>query len=64
MEPEASDEENRRRALKHWNNGIIYFQKGDYPKARDEWLLCKQFDPKNTDCQAGLQRIDNTYGGP
>ncbi|MFH2204278.1 MAG: tetratricopeptide repeat protein [Elusimicrobiota bacterium] len=63
VEPEPSDEENRRRALKHWNNGIIFFQKGDYPKARDEWLLCKQFDAKNTDCQAGLQRIDNTYGG-
>jgi len=63
VEAAPSDEENRRRALKHWNNGIIFFQKGDYPKARDEWLLCKQFDAKNTDCQAGLQRIDNTYGG-
>ncbi len=63
VEPEVSDEDSRRRAMKHWNNGIIFFQKGDYPKARDEWLLCKQFDAKNADCQAGLQRIDNTYGG-
>lgn len=63
VEPEVNDDDSRRRAMKHWNNGIIFFQKGDYPKARDEWLLCKQFDAKNADCQAGLQRIDNTYGG-
>ncbi|OIO11428.1 MAG: hypothetical protein AUJ52_02080 [Elusimicrobia bacterium CG1_02_63_36] len=62
-DPEPSDEENKRRAIKHWNAGIIYFQKGDYAKARDEWLLCKQFDTGNSDCQTGLQRLDSTYGG-
>ncbi len=55
-------EDNRRRAQKHWNAGIIYFQAGDYAKSRDEWLLCRQFDPGNSDCQTGLQRLDNTYG--
>jgi len=58
-----SSEENRRRAVKHWHNGIIFFQKGDYAKARDEWLLCQQFDKQNADCTSGLQRIDATYGG-
>ena len=65
-EPAAAtptNEENRRRALKHWNNGIQAFQKSDYAKARDEWLLCKQFDATNTDCASGLQRIVSTYGG-
>lgn len=62
--PEATSEDNKRQAMKHWHNGIIFFQKLDYAKARDEWLLCKQYDPTNKDCQDGLQRIDNTYGGP
>lgn len=53
-----------RSAVAHWNSGIIYFQKGDYSRARDEWLLCKTLDPTNNDCQTGLQRIDNTFGGP
>lgn len=58
-----SDEESRRSAVQHWNSGIIFFQHGDYKKARDEWLLCRQFDPANSDCMTGLQRIDSTYGG-
>lgn len=64
IKPQPSSEENKRKAIKHWNAGIIYFQKQDYAKAKDEWLLCKQFDPSNTDCNTGLQRIDSTYGGP
>jgi tetratricopeptide (TPR) repeat protein len=59
----ADDEENTRRAVKHWHTGIIYFQAGKYAKARDEWLLCKQFDAANEDCQTGLARLDSTYGG-
>lgn len=58
------EEEPRRQAVKHWHSGIIYFQAGDYEKARDEWLLCSQLDPKNVDCTAGLQRIDASFGGP
>ena len=57
-----ADEADKRVAMKHWNAGIIYFQKGDYAKTRDEWLLCKQLDPRNADCQTGLERIDRTYG--
>jgi tetratricopeptide (TPR) repeat protein len=56
-------EENKRSAIKYWQQGLQAFQRSDYQKARDEWMLCKQFDPSNSDCIAGLQRIDNTYGG-
>jgi tetratricopeptide (TPR) repeat protein len=59
----ATSEEEKRIAVKHWNAGIIYFQKGDFGKARDEWLLCKQHNPANADCQTGLARLDSTYGG-
>ncbi len=63
-EPQVSSEDGRRRGAVHWQKGIKYFQKAQYDKARDEWILCKQFDPTNTDCATGLQRIDNTYGAP
>ncbi len=62
--PQVSSEDGRRRGQVHWTKGIKYFQKAQYDKARDEWILCKQFDPTNTDCANGLQRIDNTYGAP
>lgn len=41
----------------HYLTGIIRFQKGDVEGARREWLLAKQFDPKNSDAQAGLERL-------
>lgn len=59
----APADENVRRAQQHWNSGIIYFQAGKYDEARDEWLLCKQFDATNADCATGLARLDSTYGG-
>jgi len=59
--PKPADK-SKRSAQRHWNNGIIYFQAGKYDKARDEWLLCKQLEPSNLDCQTGLQRLDSTYG--
>lgn len=59
--PKLRSEENRRKGMKHWNYGIIYFQKGDYAKARDEWLLCLSFDPSNRDCSTGIGRLDSTF---
>ncbi|MBI4387131.1 MAG: hypothetical protein HY551_07095 [Elusimicrobia bacterium] len=64
ISPMGVTEENRRSAIQHWNLGIISFQKGDYDKARDEWILCKKLDPSNSDCLAGLQRIEAQLGGP
>ncbi|MBI3298750.1 MAG: hypothetical protein HYZ75_11335 [Elusimicrobia bacterium] len=61
--PTGPTEDDKRRAIKHWNEGIKYFQKNEPAKARDEWLLCKKFDPTNTECVEGLKRLDNSFGG-
>ena len=53
----AAPEENHRQAVRHWNTGILYFQRGDYAKAKEEWTACGQADPGNLDCQTGIQRI-------
>ncbi len=62
-QPTGPTEDDKRRAIKHWNEGIKYFQKNEPAKARDEWLLCKKFDPSNSECIEGLKRLDSTYGG-
>jgi hypothetical protein len=56
-------EEDRRRAIKHWNEGIKAFQKGDMSAAKDHWTLCGEFDPSNEECVQGLTRLARTYGG-
>ncbi|TBR23558.1 hypothetical protein EPO15_05725 [bacterium] len=62
--PQAGpSEEDKRRAIKHWNEGIKHFQNNEYAKAKDEWILCKRFDPGFTECVQGLQRLENTFGG-
>ncbi|HEX4047926.1 MAG TPA: hypothetical protein VH309_08835, partial [Elusimicrobiota bacterium] len=43
-------------------SGVIYYQKGDYERARDKWLSAKQLDPSNTDAVAGLEKIEKLYG--
>jgi hypothetical protein len=56
-------EQDRREAIRHWNSGIISFQKGDFERAREDWRACIRLDPANLDCEAGLQRIALSYGG-
>jgi tetratricopeptide (TPR) repeat protein len=56
-------EENKKSSMQHYLSGVVYFQKGDYSKARDEWSLAKQLDPGNADAQAGLERIEKIYSG-
>ncbi len=60
----AVSEDARRSSQQHYLSGVIYFQKGDYVKARDEWTLALQLDPGNSDAKAGLDRIEKLYGGP
>jgi tetratricopeptide (TPR) repeat protein len=50
-----------RAAIRHWHTGIIYFQKQNYAKAREEWKECRALDPGNDDCATGLRRLDSTY---
>ncbi|MDE2293004.1 MAG: hypothetical protein KGL53_13055, partial [Elusimicrobia bacterium] len=61
--PAGPTDDDKKRAIQHWNEGIKAFQRNEPSKARDEWLLCKKFDPTNTDCAEGLKRLENMYGG-
>ncbi len=56
-------EDARRQSQQHYLSGMIYYQKQDYEKARDEWSLAKQLDPGNSDAAAGLERIEKIYSG-
>ncbi|MBI5631045.1 MAG: hypothetical protein HY921_09190 [Elusimicrobia bacterium] len=56
-------EDAKRSSQQHYLSGVIFFQKGDYDKARDEWGLAKQLDPSNSDAQAGLERIEKVLSG-
>jgi tetratricopeptide (TPR) repeat protein len=58
----AAGEETKREAIKHWNAGILVYQKGEFEKAREEWAKCKELDPQNAECVTGLQRLDQEYG--
>ena len=40
---------------------MIHYQKGEYERARESWTQCKNLDPTNSDCVAGLQRIENQF---
>lgn len=60
--PPPSAESNRQASQQAYLAGMIYFQKGDYEKARDEWLRAKQLDPSNSDAVQGLQKIEQLYG--
>ncbi len=64
--PAVITPEAKRLSQQHYFAGIIAFQKGDYQEARRQWTLAKQYDPSNSDAQAGLERIDRIYseGGP
>ena len=41
---------------------MIFFQQGNYEKAREEFMRAKQLDPGNTDAITGLERIEKLYG--
>ncbi|MFH2204020.1 MAG: hypothetical protein ABIJ96_12950 [Elusimicrobiota bacterium] len=47
----------KQEAEKHWNQGILYFQGGEFEKARQEWLRCLARDPSSDDCRQGIERI-------
>lgn len=44
--------------------GVLYYQKGDYEKARKQWQDALAMDPSNSDAKAGLERIALLYGKP
>ncbi len=62
--PERRDVSSDRlqQSMQHYLSGMIYFQKQEYEKARDEWNLAIQLNPKNDDARAGLERVEKLYG--
>jgi Tfp pilus assembly protein PilF len=60
----ATDVDRKREAQQHYLSGMIYFQKGDYAKAKEEWSLCQQLDPENPEVRAGLERLAILTGSP
>lgn len=51
-----------RAAEQHYLSGVIYYQKGSYERAREEWLQAKSIDPDNPDVLSGLARVDALIG--
>lgn len=55
-----------RDAQQAYLEGVIYYQKGDYEKARAAWRKAKDLAPAGSDAakdaQAGLEKIDALYG--
>ena len=51
-----------RSSQQRYLSGMIYYQKGDYEKARKEWKLSVKLDSANDDARAGLERIDKLFG--
>jgi tetratricopeptide (TPR) repeat protein len=60
--PAQNAESNKQASQQAYLEGVIYYQKGDYDKARDKWLHAKQLDPANSDAVAGLEKIEKLYG--
>jgi len=53
----------RRQAQEHAVAGMIFFGKGDYQRARQEWESAQKIDPRNTDSQAGLESLRRMMNG-
>lgn len=62
----AAEREEGRDAQQAYLEGVIYYQKGDYEKARASWRKAKELAPAGSDAakdaRAGLEKIDALYG--
>jgi len=52
----------RQQSQQAYLEGVIFYQKGDYEKARDKWIHAKQLDPSNIDAASGIDKIEKLYG--
>jgi tetratricopeptide (TPR) repeat protein len=50
--------EDQRSSQQHYLTGVVYYDKGDYAKAREEWSAALRLDPDNADAATGLTRVD------
>lgn len=60
--PAVTPESAKQQSGQAYLAGMIYFQQGNYEKAREEFMRAKQLDPSNTDAIGGLERIEKLYG--
>ena len=60
--PSGPSESAKTQSQQAYVAGVISYEKGDYEKARNNWLSAKQLDPSNTDAVAGLEKIEKIYG--
>lgn len=63
--PVAESPDRERAAQQSYLEGVIYYQKGDYEKARAAWLRAASVAPKGSDAasdaRAGLEKLDALY---
>lgn len=52
-----------RESQQYYLAGVIYYSKGDYEKARENWQKALVLDPGNADAKTGLERISKLYSG-
>ncbi|MDE2509502.1 MAG: hypothetical protein KGL74_00135 [Elusimicrobia bacterium] len=60
--PAGISDSARQQSQQAYLEGVIFYQKGDYEKARDKWIHAKQLDPSNIDAAAGIEKIEKLYG--
>jgi len=61
--PGVVSAESKHAAEQHYISGMIYYNEGNYDKARQEFSIAKELDPNNSDAEVGLERIQQMYGG-
>ncbi|MDE1975966.1 MAG: tetratricopeptide repeat protein [Elusimicrobia bacterium] len=64
--PQASGQisaEARHASEQHYISGMIYYNEGNYEKARQEFSVAKELDPNNSDAEVGLERVQQIFGG-
>jgi hypothetical protein len=53
----AKSPDSERQAQQFYLSGLIYFQKGDLAKARQEWMHARDLDPGNPEVALCLKRV-------
>jgi hypothetical protein len=61
--PTRAPADAQKESQQHYLAGVIYYSKGDYAKAKEEWELSLAMDPGNTDAEVGLKRLKDVLGG-
>ncbi len=55
--PPSRAELDKGASQQHYLAGVVYYQKGEYGKAREAWLTALKLNPENSDAAAGLEKL-------